>query len=154
MENKLDILQKKIGAEIKKLRLEAGFSSYEVFADKNELSRIQYFKMEKGTNFTLKSLNRVLDIHEISIINFFHKLDKDSKKTIDSEGSDRLKTIIERSGMSKLEFSKSIGLNNSNKINSILNGQSNIKAKVAYLINKKFPELSFRWILKGEGEMI
>ncbi|MDG2492247.1 MAG: helix-turn-helix transcriptional regulator [Flavobacteriaceae bacterium] len=154
MENKLDILQKKIGAEIKKLRLESGFSSYEVFADKNELSRIQYFKMEKGTNFTLKSLNRVLDIHEISIINFFHKLDKDSKKTIDSKGSDRLKTIIERSGMSKLEFSKLIGLTNSNKINSILNGQSNIKAKVAYLINKKFPELSFRWILKGEGEMI
>ena len=68
MENKLDILQKKIGAELKKLRLVAGFSSYEVFADKNELSRIQYFKMEKGTNFTLKSLNRVLDIHEISII--------------------------------------------------------------------------------------
>jgi transcriptional regulator with XRE-family HTH domain len=154
MENKLDILQKKIGAEIKKLRLEAGFSSYEVFADKNELSRIQYFKMEKGTNFTLKSLNRVLDIHEISIINFFHKLDKDSKKTIESKSSDRLKIIIERSGMSKLEFSKSIGLTNSNKINSILNGQSNIKAKVAYLINKKFPELSFRWILKGEGETI
>ena len=52
----LNELHQKIGAELKSMRLLAGFSSYEVFANKNNLSKIQYFKMEKGTNFTLKSL--------------------------------------------------------------------------------------------------
>ena len=76
MEPELVTLQQNIGVHIKKLRLEAGFSSYEVFADKNKLSRIQYFKMEKGTNFTLKSLDRILNIHDIGIVNFFHLLEK------------------------------------------------------------------------------
>ena len=40
MEIELVALQQNIGLHIKKLRLEAGFSSYEVFADKNKLSRI------------------------------------------------------------------------------------------------------------------
>ena len=71
----LNELHQKIGAELKSMRLLAGFSSYEVFANKNNLSKIQYFKMEKGTNFTLKSLDRILKIHDISIINFFHKFD-------------------------------------------------------------------------------
>ena len=75
----LNELHRKIGVEIKRMRLLAGFSSYEVFAEKNKLSKIQYFKMEKGTNFTLKSLDRVLKIHDISIINFFHKFDKEAK---------------------------------------------------------------------------
>lgn len=45
-----------IGERIKSLRINAGYKSYEVFAWENNLSRIQYWKMEKGTNCTLKSL--------------------------------------------------------------------------------------------------
>jgi len=151
MEIELNTLKQKIGAHIKKLRLKSGFSSYEVFADKNKLSRIQYFKMEKGTNFTLKSLNRILNIHDITIVNFFHSLEKDSKKKIDPSCCVRMNEILNRFNLSRIEFSKSLGLTNSNQINSILNGKSNIQVKLAFKINRTYPEISFSWVLKGES---
>ena len=151
MDTKLVTLQQNIGVHIKKLRLAAGFSSYEVFADKNKLSRIQYFKMEKGTNFTLKSLDRILNIHDIGIVNFFHLLEKNPKKAIETSCSVRMNELLKRFRLSKIEFSKSLGLSNSNQINSILNGKSNIKAKLAYKICKVYPDVSFRWVLKGES---
>ena len=58
-----EALKEKIGKELKKLRIKAGYKSYEVFSWDNKISRIQYWKMEKGTNCTLKSLKRILDIH-------------------------------------------------------------------------------------------
>lgn len=63
-----------IGAKIKSLRVNAGYKSYEVFAWENDISRIQYWKMEQGTNCTLKSLYRVLKIHELSFQDFFNVL--------------------------------------------------------------------------------
>lgn len=63
-----------IGAKIKSLRVNAGYKSYEVFAWENNISRIQYWKMEQGTNCTLKSLYRVLKIHELSFQDFFNVL--------------------------------------------------------------------------------
>lgn len=60
-------LKANIGKELKRLRVNAGYKSYEVFAWDNKISRIQYWKMEKGTNCTLKSLKRVLDIHDVNI---------------------------------------------------------------------------------------
>ena len=60
-----------IGKKIKSLRIKAGYKSYEVFAYENDLSRIQYWKMEKGVNCTFKSLQKVLDIHEMNIQEFF-----------------------------------------------------------------------------------
>ena len=67
-------LKTNIGSELKKLRVNAGYKSYEVFAWDNKISRIQYWKMEKGTNCTLKSLKRVLDIHNVRIDIFFNSL--------------------------------------------------------------------------------
>ena len=64
-----------IGNRIKFLRISAGYKSYEVFAWENNLSRIQYWKMEKGTNCTLKSLSKVLEIHQISYKEFFDSLE-------------------------------------------------------------------------------
>lgn len=49
-----------IGERIKSLRMNAGYKSYEVFAWENNLSRIQYWKMEKGTNCTLKACTKSL----------------------------------------------------------------------------------------------
>jgi len=69
-----EILKANIGSELKKLRVNAGYKSYEVFAWDNKISRIQYRKMEKGTNCTLKSLKRVLDIHDIRMDAFFNSL--------------------------------------------------------------------------------
>jgi hypothetical protein len=63
-----------IGAKIKSLRVDAGYKSYEVFAWENNISRIQYWKMEQETNCTLKSLYRVLKIHELSFQDFFNVL--------------------------------------------------------------------------------
>ena len=154
MRIELNELHQKIGAELKSMRLLAGFSSYEVFADKNKLSKIQYFKMEKGTNFTLKSLDRILKIHDISIINFFHKFDKETKTPTNVECVDRIIILLDSLQQSKLEFSKSIGFSNANQINAILSGRNNISAKLAYQIEKIYPQFKFSWILNGEGEMV
>lgn len=149
----LNELHQKIGAELKSMRLLAGFSSYEVFADKNKLSKIQYFKMEKGTNFTLKSLDRILKIHDVSIINFFHKFDKETKSPTNIECVDRISMLLDFTQKSKLEFSRSLGFSNANQINAILSGRNNISVKLAYQIDKAYPQINFAWILNGEGEM-
>ena len=154
MSIELNELQQKIGAELKSMRLLAGFSSYEVFADKNNLSKIQYFKMEKGTNFTLKSLDRILKIHDISIINFFHKFDEETKTPANIECAERITMLLDNLQQSKLVFSKSLGLSNANQINAILSGRKNISAKLAYQIEKIYPQFKFSWILNGEGEMV
>ena len=67
-------LKTNIGSKLKRLRVNAGYKSYEVFAWDNKISRIQYWKMEKGTNCTLKSLKRVLDIHDVRMDTFFNSL--------------------------------------------------------------------------------
>lgn len=64
-----------IGKKLRELRISAGYRSYEVFAWENSLSRIQYWKMEQGTNCTLKSLQKILKIHEISYQEFFSLID-------------------------------------------------------------------------------
>ena len=69
-----EALKEKIGRELKKLRIKEGYKSYEVFSWDNKISRIQYWKMEKGTNCTLKSLKRILDIHNMRIDKFFNSL--------------------------------------------------------------------------------
>ncbi len=72
---KFDDLILSIGHKIKALRIKAGYKSYEVFAWENNMSRIQYWKMEKGTNCTLKSLHKVLEVHGITYQDFFNSLD-------------------------------------------------------------------------------
>lgn len=64
----------KIGKRIKELRIEAGYSSYEFFAWEHGLPRVQYWRMEKGTNFTIKSLIKVLDVHNLSLKDFFSQI--------------------------------------------------------------------------------
>lgn len=66
----------RLGKRIKELRIEAGYKSYEVFAWENSLSRIQYWKMEKGTNCTLKSLHKILEIHQLSFSDFFSSIEE------------------------------------------------------------------------------
>lgn len=70
-ETTLDPVIEKIAAKIKKLRIDAGYSSYEVFAWENGIGRMHYWKMEKGTNFTMKSLLKILEVHKISLADFF-----------------------------------------------------------------------------------
>ena len=77
--SEFEALKEKIGAELKSLRIKSGYKSYEVFAWDNKISRIQYWKMQKGTNCTLKSLVRIPDIHGVRIDDFlisYSELDK------------------------------------------------------------------------------
>ena len=67
----LDETLQAIGERIKELRSEKGYTSYENFAWDNNLPRMQYWRMEKGTNFTIKNLLRILDIHGITLREFF-----------------------------------------------------------------------------------
>jgi len=60
-----------IAEKLRELRKEAGYTSHENFAWDNQLSRVQYWRMETGTNFTIDSLLRLLDIHKITLEDFF-----------------------------------------------------------------------------------
>jgi hypothetical protein len=73
--DELNSINNSIGQRLKSLRIDAGYKSYEVFACENNLSRIQYWKMEKGTNCTLKSLFKVLKIHNLTYKEFFDSLE-------------------------------------------------------------------------------
>ncbi len=68
-----------IANRIKKLRKEQGYGSYEFFAWEHKMSRVQYWRMEKGTNFTIESLLRVLDAFDVSLEEFFKDLESTSK---------------------------------------------------------------------------
>ena len=72
--NQYNLLVSKIASKLKKLRIEKGLTSYEKFAYQYDLSRTQYWRMEKGTNFTIKYLMKILEIHQISLEDFFVKV--------------------------------------------------------------------------------
>jgi hypothetical protein len=74
-----DVRIKKIAHEIKRLRVEKGYTSYENFALDYDIGRMQYWRIEKGTNFTISTLLRILDIHQISLSEFFARFDQIGK---------------------------------------------------------------------------
>ncbi|MDV6169372.1 helix-turn-helix transcriptional regulator [Flavobacterium sp. DG1-102-2] len=63
-----------IAEKIKTLRKEKGFTSHETFAFEHELNRVQYWRVEAGKNITLKTLLRILAIHDLSLEEFFKGL--------------------------------------------------------------------------------
>ena len=74
---KLDPRIFKISKKIRELRVEKGYISSEFFAWENKIPRVQYWRMEKGTNFTIDSLLRILDAHNISLSQFFSEIDNE-----------------------------------------------------------------------------
>ncbi|MCF6213771.1 MAG: helix-turn-helix domain-containing protein [Flavobacteriaceae bacterium] len=64
-----------IAERIKKLRIEKGYISHEFFAWENNIPRVQYWRMEKGTNFTIRTLLRILDVHKMTLEEFFKGID-------------------------------------------------------------------------------
>ena len=63
-----------IAERIKTLRKGKGYSSYETFAFDYSINRVQYHRIEKGQNITLKTLINVLKIHNLTIQDFFKDL--------------------------------------------------------------------------------
>lgn len=74
-EKKLDVRIKEVAKTLEALRIEKGFTSYENFAIEHGISRMQYWRMEKGTNFTFESLLKILDAHEMSLSEFFESFE-------------------------------------------------------------------------------
>jgi hypothetical protein len=64
----------KVGERLRELRKKAGYKSYENFAFDKEINRVQYGRMEKGANITLASLLKVLDVHKLTLEEFFNGL--------------------------------------------------------------------------------
>jgi len=75
----------RIGSKLTSLRKKKGYSSHEDFAYDFDLPRVQYWRIEKGkANITIKSLCKLLTIHNLSVEEFFflmYKEYKDSKKS-------------------------------------------------------------------------
>jgi len=66
-------LVEKISERIRQLRIEKGYSSYESFSFDHDIPRMQYWRLEKGkTNLTIKTLEKILEIHDITIQEFFN----------------------------------------------------------------------------------
>lgn len=70
MKKKLDPRVHQIAKKIRQLRIDAGYTSYETFAFDKELPRMQYWRMEAGTNFTIETLLKILDVHQVSLAEF------------------------------------------------------------------------------------
>jgi transcriptional regulator with XRE-family HTH domain len=66
---------KEIALKIKELRKSSGCTSYETFALDHNLDRKQYWRVENGSNITLATLLKILDIHQISLQDFFSELE-------------------------------------------------------------------------------
>ena len=62
-----------IGRKLRQLRQRKGYTSYEKFAYDHDLPRVGYGNHEQGTNLTLSSLLRLLDIHRLSLAEFFEE---------------------------------------------------------------------------------
>ena len=66
---------KKVANRLRELRIEAGYTSYESFANDHDLPRVQYWRMEKGTNFRFSSFLLILDKHQMTMGEFFDGID-------------------------------------------------------------------------------
>lgn len=71
----LDSRIMKVADKLERLRIEKGFTSYENFAIEYGISRMQYWRMEKGTNFTFESLLKILDAHKMTLKEFFEDIE-------------------------------------------------------------------------------
>ena len=78
-EEVLEATLRQIGNKLTELRKRKGYTSHETFAYDHDIPRMHYWRIENGrTNLTLRSLMRLLHIHNITLGEFF-KMIKDRK---------------------------------------------------------------------------
>jgi transcriptional regulator with XRE-family HTH domain len=71
----------RIGTKLTYLRKKKGYSSHEDFAFEYDLPRVQYWRIEKGkANITIRSLCRLLTIHNLSVEEFFYLMYKEHRE--------------------------------------------------------------------------
>jgi transcriptional regulator with XRE-family HTH domain len=66
-----DQVLKKLGARIKSLREQRGYSNYEKFAYEHEFSRAQFGRYERGENLTFVTLLKIVNSFEMTLEEFF-----------------------------------------------------------------------------------
>ena len=64
---------KALGAKLRKLRIEKGYTNYEQFAFAHELPRAQYGRYEQGQDLRFSSLVKVLKAMDVSLGDFFNE---------------------------------------------------------------------------------
>jgi len=68
----LESILQRIGCGLTSLREQKGYNSIKDFATAHDLPMIQYWRIEKGkANITVKTLIRLLAIHQITLDDFF-----------------------------------------------------------------------------------
>ena len=67
---------------------------------------------------------------------------------------ERIQNIIDYSKISRRAFGIKLGYRDGTFLFHLLNGRNGISAKLANSIVEVYPEISYKWILAGEGEMI
>ena len=70
-EKHIDLQITKVAERFKQLRIDKGYTSYENFAIDKEINRMQYWRIENGSNITLKSFFKILQLHNITPEEFF-----------------------------------------------------------------------------------
>ena len=69
-QNSPDIIEM-LANRIKTLRKAKGYSSYEKFAIEHDISRMQYWRYEKGEDMRFSSLYRVIQALDMTVEEFF-----------------------------------------------------------------------------------
>ena len=64
-----------IANRLKELRKEKGYTNYEHIAFELGMSRSAYWRLETGVNFELKTLIKVCRLLNVSLTEFFSKMD-------------------------------------------------------------------------------
>jgi transcriptional regulator with XRE-family HTH domain len=66
---------KKIGEKLRKLRIQAGHKAYDKFAYTFGLDTQTVLRAETGKNITLSTLIKILNVHKMSLKEFFKDFD-------------------------------------------------------------------------------
>jgi transcriptional regulator with XRE-family HTH domain len=75
----LDNALKQIGSRLTDLRRKKGYTSHESFAFDHDIPRMHYWRIENGkTNLTIRSLIKILSIHNMSVQEFFEELNRNN----------------------------------------------------------------------------
>jgi predicted transcriptional regulator len=63
-----------IGKRLRYFRKKAGYNNYEDFCWDNDIPTRTYFRMERGENFTMQNLIKVLTALDVELNDFFKEL--------------------------------------------------------------------------------
>ena len=66
----------------------------------------------------------------------------------------RLQSLLEELKHTKYSLSIALGYTNGSVLNNVANGRNGISSKLANAIVDKFPQIDYKWLLKGEGSML